>query len=159
MAGIRKFASSAVRWGWFGLLVLLAFGYLVAGLSRPPRQRTEIPPGTPVSGENQAAAGESPAAIQTANQASDWAALQPAISAVDRCRQQRLEEAGLVSAEMADWLTVCRRLSLALVGNGLSLEEIRQLDQSIELFSNRNSGPHHDQRATNAVLVLILFAK
>ncbi len=52
-----------------------------------------------------------------------------AIELLDDRWEQSLHEQGLQSAERADWLTVCRRMSLALVGNGLSLEEIRQLEQ------------------------------
>jgi len=33
------------------------------------------------------------------------------------------------TSENADWLTVCRRLSLGLVGSNMSLEEIRQLEK------------------------------
>ncbi|MEM9826535.1 MAG: DUF1549 domain-containing protein [Planctomycetota bacterium] len=38
-----------------------------------------------------------------------------------------LEDEGLSAAPRADWLTICRRQSLALVGCGVSLEEIRWL--------------------------------
>lgn len=38
------------------------------------------------------------------------------------------EQASLPHADPADWLTVCRRLALALVGTGMSLEEIRWLE-------------------------------
>lgn len=40
--------------------------------------------------------------------------------------------AGVNPAPRADWYTVCRRLSLALVGTGMSLEEIRQLQGAAE---------------------------
>ena len=33
MSKLRKVATASFRWGWFVLLVLLAFGYMVAGLS------------------------------------------------------------------------------------------------------------------------------
>lgn len=42
---------------------------------------------------------------------------------------KQIEQAGLESTYSADSLTVCRRLSLAMVGSGLSLEEIRALEQ------------------------------
>lgn len=41
----------------------------------------------------------------------------------------RWQREGLQFADEADWLTICRRLSLALVGSGMSLEEIRSLEQ------------------------------
>ena len=33
MSKLRNVATTTLRWSWFGLLVLLAFGYLVGGLS------------------------------------------------------------------------------------------------------------------------------
>ncbi|MEM1226345.1 MAG: DUF1549 domain-containing protein [Planctomycetota bacterium] len=50
-----------------------------------------------------------------------------------------LNAQGLQAAGAADWLTVCRRLSLAMVGSGLSLEEIRQL----QLLPQQDRVPHH----------------
>jgi hypothetical protein len=41
----------------------------------------------------------------------------------------QLDSRGLDAAPMADWMTVCRRLSLALAGTGMSLEEIRSLQR------------------------------
>ena len=55
--------------------------------------------------------------------------LAASIARVDAARQQSLSAAGLTSAQPADWLTVCRRISLALVGSGMSVEEIRSLQQ------------------------------
>lgn len=51
------------------------------------------------------------------------------VEAVDQAWSRALAEQGLRSAEPADWLAVCRRLSLALVGSGVSLEEIRKLER------------------------------
>ena len=39
MSKLKKFVSASLRWSWFGLLVMLAFGYLAAGLSKTPDQR------------------------------------------------------------------------------------------------------------------------
>ena len=118
MTKFKTIASTLVRWSWFGLLVLLAFGYLVAGLSNPQRDRQ---PRSEV-GANSTGAGATITASSQANLAS-------AIKLLDHRWEQSLLEQGLQAAERADWLTVCRRMSLALVGNGLSLEEIRQLEQ------------------------------
>ena len=52
-----------------------------------------------------------------------------ALRLMDQQWSDALREQGLEAAPYADWLTVCRRMSLALVGNGLSLEEIRDLEQ------------------------------
>jgi len=46
--------------------------------------------------------------------------------------QNQLRSRSLDPAPDADWLTVCRRLSLAMVGSGLSLEEIRELQAIAE---------------------------
>ena len=116
MARLKAFASALVRWSWFGLLVLLAFGYLVAGLSNPGRNQIR------------AAASDSTEANETSVSTSA-ASLDAAIQRLDEHWSESLQQQGLEPAKRADWLTVCRRTSLALVGNGLSLEEIRQLEQ------------------------------
>ncbi len=51
---------------------------------------------------------------------------------LNQLRRDRLSDEGLTTAELAPWLTVCRRLSLALVGTGVSLEEIRSLQRLSE---------------------------
>lgn len=56
----------------------------------------------------------------------------PPQSVVEQVNQEFLEAAQHANVEVcgeADWLTICRRLNLALVGSGLSLEEIRQIEQ------------------------------
>ena len=107
MPALRHIASKTLRWSWFVLLIMAAFGYLAAGLSRPRQERlAEIPKPPPIT--------------------DDFAEAQ---LSVQQAWLEGLEEHGLESAETADWLTVCRRLSLALVGTGLSLEEIRDLEQ------------------------------
>ena len=113
MSNIKRLASGLVRWSWFGLLVLLAFGYLVAGLSDPPRKRVELKERPSSKPSDQSAITD----------------LQASIHSVDESWRQTLEAQGLEASEIADWLTVCRRMSLAMVGNGLSLEEIRQLER------------------------------
>ncbi|MFK8112220.1 MAG: DUF1549 domain-containing protein [Rubripirellula sp.] len=107
MTKLKTAASTALRWSWFILLVMFAFGYLAAGLSNPIQRAGDVPELTPQSDET----------------------IDSALAALDERWQQSLDEKGLESAAAADWLTVCRRMSLALVGNGLSLEEIRQLEQ------------------------------
>ncbi|TWT56416.1 DUF1549 domain-containing protein [Allorhodopirellula solitaria] len=49
--------------------------------------------------------------------------------ALSRQWKDQIAAAGLEAAPPADWLTVCRRLSLALVGSGMSLEEVRLLER------------------------------
>lgn len=52
-----------------------------------------------------------------------------ALAALDAANLQEINQAGIQAADPADTLTICRRLSLALVGNTMSLEEIRALEQ------------------------------
>ena len=114
VARFKTFAAAAVRWSWFGLLVLLAFAYLVAGLSDPPRRQART---------------SDAAVVSSVAEFGDADSLRKTIKQVDERWSQTLDANGLQAAEPADWLTVCRRMSLALVGNGLSLEEIRQLER------------------------------
>ena len=123
MNKLRHIVTASLRWSWFVLLVLLAFGYLVAGLSgnRPPKNASSTDAeaiGSPVA---------DPDPMSAANRIQE--SLRPSVQKIDAERQQRLASLGLDHAGPADWLTICRRLSLALVGNGLSLEEIRALEQ------------------------------
>lgn len=79
---------------------------------------------------------------------------------VDLATQQQIERAGLQQAEKADALIVCRRLSLALVGSGMSLEEIRTVEQIPEerrvawwaehLLSSQRWADHFSQRIARA---------
>lgn len=114
MNKIKTAVSSFLRWGWFGLLVILAFGYLAAGLSNPPQKRVQ-----PHQPQSEAAPAEAAEQDSIAN----------AIQEINELWSASLEERGMQPADPADWMTNCRRISLALVGNGLSLEEIRQLEQ------------------------------
>ena len=114
MSKLKTVVSAALRWSWFALLLVLAFGYLAAGLSNPPEKSVADP-----------TAGGGPDRLARQNSAS----IDRAIATIDQRWAESLAEKGLVAAQTADWMTVCRRMSLALVGNGLSLEEIRRLEQ------------------------------
>ncbi len=113
MDKLKSMAGATLRWGWFGLLVLIAFGYLASGLSSPPQQHPQVVGNV--------------APVNFAQQPPS--SLDEAISLVDQGWAESLAQQGLDHAAMADWMTVCRRMSLAMVGNGLSLEEIRRLEQ------------------------------
>jgi hypothetical protein len=73
-----------------------------------------------------------------------------------------IQEADLEVAERADWYTICRRLSLALVGTGMSLEEIRALERIAEpdrvrwwteyLLRDRRSADYLAERLTRATV-------
>lgn len=73
-----------------------------------------------------------------------------------------IEATDLEIADNADWYTVCRRISLALVGTGMSLEEIRALEQIEEsdrirwwteyLLRDRRSADYLAERLTRATV-------
>ena len=154
MARMKSCLHGIVRWGWFVLLVFVAFGYLVAGLStlhpgakneteadiQEVSEKVELaaehdspemrPDGTRqnASSDGQSLAGQS---FDEAVQAFDEAvqAFDEAVQEIDRVWLASIQEENLQPADCADWMTVCRRMSLSLVGSGLSLEEIRQLEQ------------------------------
>lgn len=73
-----------------------------------------------------------------------------------------IQQVDLEVAEKADWQTICRRISLALVGTGMSLEEIRALEQMDEgvrvrwwteyLLRDRRSSDYLAERLTRATV-------
>jgi len=48
---------------------------------------------------------------------------------IDQQIAAEIDRVGLTQADTADWRTICRRISLGLVGNSLSLEELRAIEQ------------------------------
>lgn len=120
MSKVKTCLNALIRWSWFGLLVLLAFGYLVSGLSRPHGETV------PMAREVRVEAVQQPALRGAQSLGSSF---DSALETLNRSWEASLHDQDLQAAPMADWLTVCRRLSLALVGNGLALEEIRQLQR------------------------------
>ena len=114
MSRLRKIASASLRWSWFFVLVLFAFGYLVAGLSQQ----------TTAGKSRNPAASETRTVTNAMNRE-----ISSSVEQMNQDRDRSLASMGLERADAAHWLAVCRRLSLALVGNGLSLEEIRALEQ------------------------------
>jgi hypothetical protein len=122
MSKLKTVVSASLRLSWFGLLVILAFGYLAAGLSNPRQTVVDQDSGPGRLGEGASAEGRF-------SLAPDDPSLATAIGQIDQRWGESLDDLGIEPAEMANWLTICRRVSLALVGNGLSLEEIRELEQ------------------------------
>ena len=116
MSKLRHVTTASLRWSWFVLLVLVAFGYLVAGLSG--NQNSKLT--SYIDASMNGSPGVATVSMFAVNRIQE--SLRPAVEEINVARQQRLANLGLDHAEQADWLTVCRRLSLALVGNGLSLE-------------------------------------
>lgn len=101
--------------------MLLSFAVLTAGMippiARQPERSQEVNRASHADSEADPV-GESESSGEVGGLTAD----------LRRLWQSELAEYGLTAAPPADWLTVCRRLSLALVGTGVSLEEIRQLE-------------------------------
>ena len=84
------------------------------------------------------------------------------VDQVDLEMERVIQSERLAAAEPADSLILCRRLSLALVGNGLSLEEVRALQQIPEetratwwldyLLRDRRSADYLAERWTRATV-------
>ncbi|MCD0460161.1 DUF1549 domain-containing protein [Roseiconus lacunae] len=127
---MKRAIISITKWAWFGLLLLLAFGYMASGLSNglTTESASSIRPkeSDPRSPDMSLEAARNSKPIAT--ESGDADSVDAVVDRIDQARRQAIAAAGLRSAEMADWMTVCRRLSLALVGSGLSLEEIRALE-------------------------------
>jgi len=81
---------------------------------------------------------------------------------VDAAVQAEIDRQQLLVAPRADWRAVARRISLALVGNGLSLEEMRVVEQLPEservawwteyLLADRRSADYLAERWTRATV-------
>ena len=114
MSKIKSMLSTTLRWGLFALLTLMTFAYLVSGLSEPqPKKNPHL-----------ARSAQASATPASANQE-----IVATVSLVNQLRLESITAISLESAPIADWLTICRRLSLALLGNQMSLEEIRKLER------------------------------
>ncbi|TWU15791.1 DUF1549 domain-containing protein [Allorhodopirellula heiligendammensis] len=134
LARLRRVSINAGKFVVTAFLVLATFGFLTSGMS----------PGIPEKIGGDDANSE---LRQTAS-AAKFTDLDPVSLATETVGGERRDDGewshvsgrilshwedqiastGLTAAPPADWLTVCRRLSLALVGSGLSLEEIRSLE-------------------------------
>jgi hypothetical protein len=144
MKSAKTAIGATMRWVWFCLLLVLAFAYLAAGLSPSdePRgklvadgNRLETKLGESIDAVSQNASLESQAS--EADLRGLPVSIKPAVEAINRLRLDKLQQHQLPSAGPADWMTICRRMSLALIGNGLSLEEIRQLERVPEAMRVR----------------------
>lgn len=122
--------------GRVGLLLLVAAGTLAIllrgvdrELARPPLANSAFTPTTEGNVGPHAARGDSVPRMKSVEAGnSEQATFLAAIADVDSEFKRHWEREQLQAAEPADWLTVCRRLSLALVGSGMSMEEIRALE-------------------------------
>lgn len=126
LASARARGFTVVKIAVVAFLMLVTFAFLTAGLSPDVAER--------VAPEN----------TGTANMPKAAAAMMANLDRATIVRQweAQIASSGLTAAAPADWLTVCRRLSLALVGSGMSLEEIRTLerfDESQRIERHRES--------------------
>ncbi|MEO1524869.1 MAG: DUF1549 domain-containing protein [Planctomycetota bacterium] len=133
---MKSNVSSVAKWSWFGIIVLAGFGYMASGLTSPKETERKR---------------EAETELVSINTRNLLPSIQQHVDAVNYARTARLSEMGLESAPPADWMTICRRMSLALVGSGLSLEEIRGLEQhpadmreSVHLQNLFNDPRFHD---------------
>jgi hypothetical protein len=137
---IKKNLISVAKWCWFGLLILIAFGYMASGLSdQSGDSRSEPATATGTRLGQASDSGDASDVVSRDAERHDAKiadrhdfqsdSVRAVVDAVNRERARQLEGAGVSAAEDADWMAVCRRLSLALVGSGVSLEEIRKLEE------------------------------
>ncbi len=90
------------------------------------------------------------------------AAIQSVAQQVDEAINADIARLGLSKAKATNWRAITRRISLALIGNGLSLEEIRVLEQMPEerrsiwwteyLLKDRRSSDYLAERWTRATV-------
>ncbi|QDV41192.1 hypothetical protein Enr13x_10300 [Stieleria neptunia] len=132
---MKQFFVSVAKWSWFGLLMLVAFGYMASGLSESSndrRREVEAASDVRLEGTQPSADSESTDRESVDSAPIDAAApsesIDRVVAAVNAARTEQLAELGLQSAPPADWLASCRRMSLALIGSGVSLQEIRGLE-------------------------------
>lgn len=126
LAAARARAFTMVKIASVAFLMLITFAFLTAGIS------PEVPEGM------------APTKMGGANPQKTATAIVPSLEHVSIRNQweTQIASSGLTAAAPADWLTVCRRMSLALVGSGMSLEEIRALeriDESQRIQRHRES--------------------
>ncbi len=97
---------SLAQWALLGFVAMFAFGYIASGLGDPKATVASSSPPIRIPRES----------------------LQPTIDDLNAEFRQHWENVGVAAAPQADWETVCRRMALALVGSGLSVEEMRYLE-------------------------------
>jgi Protein of unknown function (DUF1549)/Protein of unknown function (DUF1553) len=120
---MRTYTKKFAKYVFAAVIVLFTFGYLLAGLSKSSNRSTSNAPARLASAGS--TAGTTSGQKRQSNSVTD---LQSTLENASRKHQEYLAKLELSSAPKADWLTQCRRLSLALVGTGVSLEEIRTLE-------------------------------
>ncbi len=153
MQQLKRLIRSTIRWAWFGLLVLVAFAFLASGLSEGLRKPSGDDPSVSLASLD-VVKGDTEPEVSTADKsvdvtpAADTSAetvaaesgqsfeVSKAIERVNSRWRDSIAAQELEVAPIADWMTIGRRISLALVGSGMSLEEIRKLEALPEEVRN-----------------------
>ncbi|EMI54895.1 DUF1549 domain-containing protein [Rhodopirellula sallentina] len=132
----RSKIGKLARFGFAGFCVLSTFAFLTSGMSTPDASTPDAsnPDAKPQrSGNGADDTSDFPNAASVSFSRGPHAEERLAVQqTIHELWESRIAEDQLETAPPADWLTVCRRLSLALVGTGLSLEEIRKLESHPE---------------------------
>lgn len=139
---MKKTLIAIAKWSWFGLLMLVALGYMAAGLSdQSIDQKSGLADTTETSltkSSGSAGVSTTPDSSEADHSLQSGSPLTESplaesrlavVAAVNQARTDQLQQLGIPAAEPASWMTVCRRTSLALIGSGLSLQEIRSLEK------------------------------
>ncbi|WP_162006854.1 DUF1553 domain-containing protein [Roseimaritima sediminicola] len=142
---------SLAQWSLFLAVAVAVFSYIASGLNEPmalpthpvsraapsgePRTTSDTPASKDEAGSlathaNLPAAANLPAGLQTSSRQTSGlhtSSFQATVEDLNAEFRRHWQQRGVEPAPPADWYTLCRRLSLALVGSGLSLEEVRYL--------------------------------
>ncbi|TWU67597.1 DUF1549 domain-containing protein [Crateriforma conspicua] len=155
MPTIRHTSAVALRWMWLTAVLFLAALYLLSGLTVPPSPVATEPKNVSVASLMPSASSPDPLSELPAD-------LRDVVVQLNQARANRLADLDLESADVADWTTICRRLSLSLVGTGMSMQEIRQLQSLPEsertarhLRNLLSSTRHHDYWAERYTRFLV----
>jgi len=117
---IRKIVANIGRIALLLFVALLAFTYLASGLDGSKATAIAKPVrSAEANNESQTMASEPNSVVE----------LSEPLKALNRCFEAEWEKEKLNVAEPANWSAVCRRISLAMVGSGVSLKEIRDLEK------------------------------
>ena len=118
----RRILKNMGRLACLFVVGLLTFGYLASGLKdeRPP---AKVDPKVSIVS---ASSKSSPAIVSVKLENAEGS--QDCVEQLDNAFERRWADDSSDVAPPADWTTVCRRLSLAMAGSGMSLEEIRELE-------------------------------
>ncbi|MFG0255182.1 MAG: DUF1549 domain-containing protein [Rhodopirellula sp. JB053] len=123
----RSKVGTLARFGFAGFCLLSTFAFLTSGMSNPDASNPDAKLRRSVNDADDT--GDFPDAASVSFSRGPHAEERLAVQQTIReLWESRITAEQLETASPADWLTVCRRLSLALVGTGLSLEEIRKLE-------------------------------